>query len=308
MNKRIITLLLVVIFTISCLSVVSADNSTTNTTETSEIEDTGNYILPISITSNGIKFNDGFTGFCIDLAKSSITTEDKFTSQPTTDSENAIKLAIIECYKANKENEIENVISKVINKDTSNEIAQKALSSSEKIGDSAVVEINNDTEATFNFELLKSANGEKSDCLAYAVSLKTIPHEDKLSAVDDENSTADDTDNNTETTNDTTPSDESANDTQNQTDDKKTDDGQNTKTVTETNKTIENKTNAVIINENNTTIINKENTKIINKTKEKPQNATVQDTIMKAAGNPIFILVIVIIVIAIAAVVMRRKD
>lgn len=307
MNKRIITLLLVVIFSISCLSMVSADN-TTNTTETSEIEDTANYILPISITDNGIKFNDGFTGFCIDLAKNSITTDDKFTSEPTTNSENAIKLAIIECYKANKENEIENVISKVINKDTSDEIAQKALSSTEKIGDSAVVEINNDTEATFNFELLKSANGEKSDCLAYAVSLKTIPHEDKLSAANEDNATADDTDNNTETTNDTTPTDESTNDTQNQTDDKKTDDGQNTKTVTETNKTIENKTNTVIINENNTTIINKENTKIINKTKEKPQNATVQDTIMKAAGNPIFILVIVIIVIAIAAVVMRRKD
>lgn len=307
MNKRIITLLLVVIFSISCLSMVSADN-TTNTTETSEIEDTANYILPISITDNGIKFNDGFTGFCIDLAKNSITTDDKFTSEPTTNSENAIKLAIIECYKANKENEIENVISKVINKDTSDEIAQKALSSSEKIGDSAVVEINNDTEATFNFELLKSANGEKSDCLAYAVSLKTIPHEDKLSAANEDNTTADDTDNNNETTNDTTPTDESTNDTQNQTDDKKTDDGQNTKTVTETNKTIENKTNTVIINENNTTIINKENTKIINKTKEKPQNATVQDTIMKAAGNPIFILVIVIIVIAIAAVVMRRKD
>lgn len=307
MNKRIITLLLVVIFSISCLSMVSADN-TTNTTETSEIEDTANYILPISITDNGIKFNDGFTGFCIDLAKNSITTDDKFTSEPTTNSENAIKLAIIECYKANKENEIENVISKVINKDTSDEIAQKALSSTEKIGDSAVVEINNDTEATFNFELLKSANGEKSDCLAYAVSLKTIPHEDKLSAANEDNATADDTDNNTETTNDTTPTDESTNDTQEQTDDKKTDDGQNTKTVTETNKTIENKTNTVIINENNTTIINKENTKIINKTKEKPQNATVQDTIMKAAGNPIFILVIVIIVIAIAAVVMRRKD
>lgn len=304
--KRIITILIVVIFTISCLSVVSADNSTTNTTETSEIEDTANYILPISITDNGIKFNDGFTGFCIDLAKNSITPEDKFTAQPTTNSENAIKLAIIECYKANKENEIENIISKVINKDTGNEIAQKALSSSEKIGDSAVVEINNDTEATFNFELLKSANGEKSDCLAYAVSLKTIPHEDKLSATNEDNATSGDTDNNTETTNDTS-SDENTNDTQEQTDDNKTDDGQNTKTVTETNKTIENKTNTVIINENNTTIINKENTKIINKTKEKPQNATVQDTIMKAAGNPIFILVIVIIVIAIAAVVMRRK-
>lgn len=292
--------MLVVIFSISCLGMVWADNNTTNATETPETEDTTSYIMPISITNNGIKFSDGFTGFCLDLTKNSITTDDKFTSEPATDSENTIKLAIIECYKANMENEIENIISKVINKDTNDDIAKKVLSSHENIGDSAVVEINNDTEATFNFELLKSSAEEKSDCLAYKVSLKTVKHEDTLSAVNDENETVNNTDNDTNTSG-------------NKTDNENTETVQNnTKTNTiinnENNTAIINKTNTITINENNTTIINQNNTKIINKTNETPQNATMQDRILRTVGNPIFILVIVIIIIAIVAVTMHRKD
>ena len=300
MNKRIIPLLIIVIFSICCLSIVSADNNTTNVTETPEIEDTTNYIMPISITGNGIKFSDGFTGFCIDPAKNSITTDDKFTAEPTTGSENAIKLAIIECYKANKENDIENVISKVLNKDTSNDIAKKVLSSNENVGDSTVVEINNDTEATFNFELLKSSDGEKSDCLAYKVSFKTIKHDDALSAVNDENETDNSADNNTNTNNKT--DNENTETAQNNT---KTNTSE--KTVIETNKTIINKTNTVTVNENNTTTINQNNHKIINKTNETPQNSTIQNKILRTVGNPIFLLVIVIIIIAIVAVTIRRK-
>ncbi|MBQ7927251.1 MAG: hypothetical protein IJ287_00685 [Methanobrevibacter sp.] len=301
MNKKTITLLLVVIFSISCLGMVWADNNTTNATEQLEIEDTTNYIMPISITDNGIKFSDGFTGYCIDLTKNSITTDDKFTTEHTTDSENAIKLAIIECYKANKENDIENIISKVINKDSSDDIAKKVLSSKENIGDSAVVEINNDTEATFNFELLKSNDVEKSDCVAYKVSLKTIKHDDILSAVNGENKTANSTNNNTTTSNNKTDS-ENAETVQNNT---KTNASE--KTVIETNKTIINKTNTVTVNENNTTIINQNNTKIINKTNETPQNATLQNKILRTVGNPIFLLVIVIIIIAVVAVTIRGK-
>lgn len=301
MNKKTITLLIVVIFSISCLGMVWADNNTTNATEQLGIEDTTNYIMPISITDNGIKFSDGFTGFCTDLTKNSITTDDKFTSEPTTNNENTIKLAIIECYKANKENEIENIISKVINKDASDDIAKKVLSSQENIGDSAAVEINNDTKATFNFELLKSADVEKSDCVAYKVSLKTIKHDDKLSAVNGENETVNSTNNNATTSNNKTDS-ENAETVQNNT---KTNTSE--KTVIETNKTIMNKTNTVTVNENNTTIINQNNTKIINKTNETPQNATIQNKILRTVGNPIFLLVIVIIIIAIVAVIMRRK-
>ena len=302
MDKKVITILFVVIFSISCLSMVWADNNTTNTTETPEIEDTTNYIMPISLTDNGIKFSDGFTGYCIDLTKSSITTDDKFTSEATTDNENAMKLAIIECFKENKENEIGSIISKVLNKDTSNDIAKKVLSSHENIGDRAVVEINNDSEATFNFELLKSSSEEKSDCLAYKVSLKTVKHEDTLSAVNDENETVNTTDNNTNTSNNKTDN-ENRETVQNNS---KTNASE--KTVIETNKTIINKTNTIIVNENNTTILNQNNTKIINKTNETPQNATMQDRILKTVGNPIFILVIVIIIVAVIAVTIRRKD
>ena len=39
------------------------------------------------------------------------------------------------------------------------------------------------------FELLKPATGDKSDCLAYKVSLKEDPTEDKLGAVADDNAT-----------------------------------------------------------------------------------------------------------------------
>jgi len=280
---------------------VSADNNTTNATEITEIEDTSNYIMPISITTNGIKFSDGFTGFCTDLTKNSITTDDKFTPETTTNNENTLKLAIIECYKANKENDIENIISKVINNDTSDDIAKKVLSSQENIGDSAVAEINNETEATFNFELLKSVDGEKSDCLAYKVSLKTIKHDDTLSAANGENETESATDNNTNTSDNKTDN-ENRETAQNNT---KTNASE--KTVIETNKTIINKTNTIIVNENNTTTINQNNTKIINKTNETPQNATMQNRILRTVGNPIFILVIVIIIIAIVAVTMRRK-
>ena len=293
MNKKIITLLLVVIFSAAFLSVVSADNNTTDTAPTSESEDTANYIVPVSITDNGIKFSDGFTGFCIDLSKNKITTDDKFSSKSSTDSENILKLAIIECYKANRENEIGSIISKVINNDTGDKIVEKVLSSQENIGDNAVVEINNDTEATFNFELLKSVSSEKSDCLAYKVSLKTVKHNDTLSAANDENSTE-----NAQTDNATNSSDKKTEPVENNTE----------KTVIETNKTIVNKTNTLIINENNTTTINQNNTKVINRTNDTPENATIPDIIMRTAGNPIFILVVVIIIVAIVAVTMRRKD
>ena len=293
MNKKIIILLLIVIFSAGFLSVVSADNNSTDIAQTSETEDIANYIVPVSITGNEIKFSDGFTGFCIDLSKSKITTDDKFTSKSSTGSENVLKLTIIECYKANRENEIGSIISKVINKDTSDEIAEKVLSSQETIGDNAVVEISNDTEATFNFELLKSASSEKSDCLAYKVSLKTVKHDDKLSAAGDENNTE-----NTQTDNTTNSSDKKTEAVENNTE----------KTVIETNKTVVNKTNTLIINENNTTTINQNNTKVINRTNDTPENATIPNIIMRTAGNPIFILVVVIIIVAIVAVTMRRKD
>ena len=301
MNKKTITLLIVVIFSISCLGMVWADNNTTNATEQLGIEDTTNYIMPISITDNGIKFSDGFTGFCLNSNKK-IGSSDKFTSKSTTSSENAVKLAIIECYKQNKENEIGSVVSKVVAKDTSNAIAQKALSSSETVGNSVVVKISNTTEASFNFELLKASENDKSDCIAYTVSLQQIIPEDTLAVgenVSDANTTADGNVKNA--------SDDSK--VQNKTSDEvtapnKTDEKSDETVVNETNKTIINKTKTTIVNENNTTIINKNNKKITNET---PKKATIQETIMRTAGNPIFILAIVIVIIAIVGVAMRKR-
>ncbi len=308
MTKKIIPLLIILIISVSCLSFVSADN---NTTVTEEIEDLTNYITVISINGDKIEFSDGFIGFCLDSAK--IGANSKFTSKSTTSNENAVKLAIIECYKQNKVNEMGSIISKVVSKDTSNSIAQKVLSSGETIGDSALVEINNTTEGNFNFELLKSSN-DGPDCIAYKVSLQTIIPEDTLAAGDN-GTDSEGVNESGDTSKDIAPQsqnnseEETAPTQNNETKDVKTADDENNgeTTVNEKNKTIINKTKTVIVNETNTTIINQNNTKIINKTNETPQNATVQDTIMKAAGNPIFILVVVIVVIAIAAVVMRKR-
>ena len=300
MIKKITLLLIILIVSVGCLSLVSADNNTNDTLNTTEeIKDLTNYITVSSINGNQIKFSDGFTGFCLDSNKK-ISSSDKFTSQSTTSSENAVKLAIIECYKQNKENEIASVISKVVAKDTSNAIAQKALSSSETVGDSALVKISNTTEASFNFELLKASENDKSDCIAYTVSLQQIIPEDTLAAgenVSDANTTAEGNNASDDSKVQNKSSDE-------KTTPNKTDEKSDETVVNETNKTIINKTKTTIVNENNTTIINKNNKKITNET---PKKATIQETIMRTAGNPIFILAIVIVIIAIVGVAMRKR-
>lgn len=320
MHKKIITLLIVLIFSLSCLVVVAADNNTTdNATYSEEIEDLMDYIIPISFTDKGIEFSDGFTGFCLDSTKTGVNVDDKFTSTHTQNEEveNNAKWAIIEWYKSGKQDSIEDAVSQAINGNKKYDAANTLFESGDISDDKIVVKIDNTTEATFEFELLKSANDGVSDCLAYKVSMKTVPNDDVLSSSDDdivntsevENDTIiDKTDNATDEKTGEASGGELINDTDKKTDannDKKSDDET---VVNETNKTIVNKTNVVIVNETNTTIIHKNNTKVINKTNETPQNATVQDTIMKTVGNPIFLLAIVIVIIAVVAVVMRRKD
>lgn len=300
MIKKITLLLIVLIVSVGCLSLVSADNSTNDTLKTTnEADNSVAYITVSSINGNTIKFSDGFTGFCLDSNKK-IGSSDKFTSKSTTSSENAVKLAIIECYKQNKENEIGSVVSKVVAKDTSNEIAKKALSSTETVGNSTLVKISNTTEASFNFELLKASENDKSDCIAYTVSLQQIIPEDTLAAGE-----------NVSDTNTTSEGNNASDDSkvQNKTSDEvtapnKTDEKNDETVINQTNKTIINKTKTTIVNENNTTIINKNNKKITNET---PKKATIQETIMRTAGNPIFILAIVIVIIAIVGVAMRKR-
>ncbi|WP_407453810.1 hypothetical protein [Methanobrevibacter sp.] len=346
MNKKIIVTLIVLLFCVSCLSLVSADNDTNETLQInetlqnneSEKLDMSNYIRPISINGNVIEFSDGFTGFCLDLTKDSITTDDGFTSHATGGDgiQNYVKLAIIEAYKQGCEDNLGQIIASFADgsyKNSDDKVIASVLKSQDTIGDNAVVELEDSIEGTFEFELLKDANGKKSDCLAYKVSLKE--NDAKLAAAPGDNITGEtnDTDNSTsvdnETTNSTakntdenTTNETTTNITDNKTDenianetttnitDNKTDDSQQNKEtlVNVTNKTIINKTNTVVINENNTTTINKNNVKTINKTSDTPKKETIQDRLLKTVGNPIFLLIMVIAIAAIVAVVMRRKE
>lgn len=303
MDRKITLLLIILICSICCLNIISAGNNTTdNLTSENNGETSDNFIIPVHITDNGIKFSDGFTGFCIDSSKNIITADDKFTAHPTSseEHENNVKLAIIESYKAGEENNIGNIVAQVLNGNKEYNVAQAVFNSTESVGDTAVVVINNTTEATFTFELLKSADGSKSDCLAYTVSFRTISNDGPLGASNNNNeSSTNETANQTSNSNaqpqtNTTTENNNTNDTGN------SNGGQTTANET-------NETNTVTVNVNNTTIINQNNTKVINKTNE-PQNATIPEKIMKATGNPIFILAIVIVVIAIVAVAMRRRN
>ena len=308
-------MLILFIVLLFSVSLAWAEN---NTTENLEIEDTGNYILPISMADNVIKFDDGFEGFCLDLSKESITTSDKFElgELSNSDIENNVKLVIIECYKQSKESDIGQIVKNLLNGNTDNEVIKEALSSNEKIGSEAVVNIGNTTEATFTFEALKSTDDAKSDVLAYSVSTKTVEQPEVLGASDDTSDEPSDdnaaqkepSDKKTEdkTTDEKTTENEPADDKTVEEQTNNTEPKNNT-TVNETNNTIVNKTNTVIVNENNTTVINNNNMKTINNTNDTPENDTTSQ-LLKAAGNPIFILIIVIAIIAIVAVAMRRKD
>lgn len=319
MNKKAMPLLIILILSISCLGLVSADNDTDDNATTEDIEDLMDYIVPISISGNGIEFSDGFTGFCLDLSKDAVNVDDKFTSAHTIndDVENNVKLAIIDCYKSGDKNNVENMVSQVINGNKKYDSVDTLLDSGKITDDTITVKIDNTTEATFEFELLKSAKDGVSDCLAYKASMKKIDNNDVLTSSEDDvvnvSKVGNDTiiDKTANTTDEKTPQASGGdiiNDTNNKTDTKDNKQSDDETIVNETNKTIVNKTNTVIVNETNTTIINKNNTKVINKTNKTPQNATVQDTIMKTVGNPIFLLAIVIVIIAVVAVVMRRKN
>ncbi|WP_458454616.1 hypothetical protein [Methanobrevibacter sp.] len=337
MNRKIMSLIIVLIFSLCCISIAFAQNDTIEDIESNdsniETEDLSNYILPISISNGKIEFNDGFTGFALDSSKDKISEDDTFSPGEFSysQSENYVKSAIIESYKQGRENDIANIVSKIIdgNLDTQDSVIKEVLSSEASIGDSEVVSIDNTTEATFTFELLKSTNEEKSDCLAYKVSLKTVEAPDILNAGDDgKNNSNDDNatleDNDKQSTD--TGEDKAANDDKDkksQDSQKNTEDNDNEKsavtnasdnqkndneskandtTVNETNTTIVKTTTTVI--ENNTTIVHN-NVKEVNNTTA-PENDTL--TSLLKAGNPILILIIVIAVAVIAVVIMKRKE
>lgn len=302
MNKKIITLLIILLFS---LSVACAED---NTTDDVELEDAANYIMAVSIGVNGIEFSDGFIGFCLD--GSDLSTSDGFTSEPTDSDElqNYIKLAIIECYKQSREDDIGEIVASFCDgsyKNSDDELITAVLDSGNQIGDNAVVELDDGSEATFDFELLKSSE-DKSDCLAYKVSIDDSTQDSVLGASKDDSQVSQDTssddskDISDDDSKDTTSEDASKDDEkEDASDDKKTEDAQSDDEpiVNETNKTIVNKTNTVIVNEKNTTVITKNNV----------NNDTPEETILKTAGNPLFILAVVAVVIIVAVVYKQRK-
>ena len=129
MNKKIVTLVLVLLISFCFLSIVVADNAThddnnlsvhdktiikdknvdknktadkNKTTDKNKTDDKSknNYILAKG-KGNNIKFSDGFKGFILDYSKSPANSGDEFKSFSTSKvgNSNTLKLAIIECYK-----------------------------------------------------------------------------------------------------------------------------------------------------------------------------------------------------------------
>ena len=139
MNKKIITLVLVIIISLCFLGIVVADNDTHSDNSTADdnktidkndtdddhkIDDKNktdddkkdddkkdddkkdddkskkNYIIAKG-EGNNIKFSDGFRGFILDYSKPSAHSGDEYKSVSTSkvSNSNKLKLAIIECYK-----------------------------------------------------------------------------------------------------------------------------------------------------------------------------------------------------------------
>ena len=314
MNHKIIATFVVLIFAVGFLGIVVAEDN--NTTELGTIEDAASYIMPISISENAVEFSDGFTGYCLDLTKEPISAEDGFVSQPTGSDEiqNYIKLAIVEAYKQGCEDNLDQIISSFADgsyKDSDNEVIAEVLKSQETVGDEAVVELEDSIEGTFEFELLKPADGNKSDFLAYKVSLKEMPADDNATEENGTNpseailaSSSDDNQSQEKSAALPDNASEDAKKAENASEEDKIPET----IVNETNKTIINRTNTIIVNENNTTIVNQTNIKHINKTtNDEPKKEDAIQQLVKTVGNPIFLLFVVIVIAAIVAVAMQRK-
>lgn len=330
MTRKITALLIVLIFSVCLASIAFAENNSVNESQLADdgqnieidnannqaIEDTSNYIKITSISGREFKFNDGFTGFCLS-STGTIETGDTFTSGAFANSqtENYVKLAIIEAYKLGKENNLGEIISKIVNgnMDTGDEVIKAVMDSNEQIGQSKTVNIDNTTEATFTFELLKSTDEDHIECLGYTVSKKPVePVISGDEAASDDKQTADN--NGTQPAGNSTPGNndkqaDSGNATpeKNQTDDKNSKDNKTEPEKTDNKKVVKNDTtivkNTTTVIENNTTIVHN-NVKEVNNTTA-PKNNTA--TNLLKAGYPIIILLIVI-VIAVVAVVIKRRE
>lgn len=223
MNKKIVTLIIVILISFSFLSYVVAENATHDDNSTSDHDkkvdndkkddkktpdknkktdknktddkSKKNYILAMG-SGNDIMFSDGYRGFKLDHSKPSASSGDEFKRVSTSHASNAnsLKQSIIESYMMESANHIGKTVDSVIKDDDSN---NAAAASHQKVGDHEVVRIDDDTEAVFDFEVLKSVSGNESDYFAYKVSFRNVD------ANDDENVTNQTTNNVTNVTNTT---------------------------------------------------------------------------------------------------------
>ena len=209
MNKKIVTLILVVLISFCFLSIVVADNATNDgnatdddtgdknstidddktddkdkttdknkTTDKDKTDDKSkkNYILAKG-NGNNIKFSDGFRGFILDYSKSPAHSGDEYKSVSTSKARNSnsLKLAVIECYKQDSTGQIGKIIADFVKTGSSHsKVGEAVADSHKKVSDHEVVKIDDHTEAIFDFEVLKSVSGNESDYFAYKVSFKTI--------------------------------------------------------------------------------------------------------------------------------------
>lgn len=212
MNKKIVTLIIVILISFCFLSFVVAenfaydDNNATDhdnnqTTDENKTDDgpDKNYIIAKG-NGDDIKFSDGYRGFRLDYSKSPASSGDGFEHASTSKAANSntLKLAIIESYKLGLSGQIGKIMADFIKTGTSNTPVGAAVAAShEKVGDHVVVKIDENTTAIFDFEYLESASGNESDYFAYKVSIiktndeKNITNVTNITNITNLNSTID---------------------------------------------------------------------------------------------------------------------
>ena len=203
MNKKLVTLILVILISFSFLSIVVADSTSHNdknttdhdkkvhkdkkTTDKNKTKDKNktddkpnkNYILAMG-SGNDIRFSDGFRGFILDYSKSPASSGDEFKRVSTSNAadSNTLKMNIIKGYMQDSEGQIGKLMASSVKSNSSS--SKAAAVPQGNIGDHEVVKINNETEAVFDFEVLKSVSGNVSDYFAYKVSFRNVAEQTNL--------------------------------------------------------------------------------------------------------------------------------
>ena len=206
MNKKLVTLILVILISFCFLSISVADNvihdddnshiygktidkdkkidknKTNDKNKTTDKNKTDNKSKNGHILAKGkgndIRFSDGFRGFRLDYSKPPASPGDEFkrASSSSASNANTLKLAVIECYKQDSAGQIGKVMSDFIKSGSSNSKVGEAVAASHEKAN-GYVKISNHTVAIFSFEVLKSVSGNESDYFAYTVSFASINDE-----------------------------------------------------------------------------------------------------------------------------------